>query len=518
MSKKIYTPLFALSVLSAHLLFAEDKDNVEFSRPVMSMSQEGTHIVKGGVYIKHDGGLDNLWVLPTSGNIDFQAKRDERLGLEVMVAATYFSASNPNAFPQNYVRNISVSMPRLDASYIYGDLTHPLFRVDVGIFNYKYNENARNLGEYMFRTWAYPGFIQTGNAFGYVGNSSATVTGLKISQSLGMFSHEFLASLETEMTPIYDLNLTYMAKFNYRNILKVGGGVQLARALSNYDPPEMTVHYFELNGKWYPFDDKTGGLVGDDYYTQLQLGIFEKLNSTGLSSSDSTSLSTQCNCAPQGSKHPVSTADSIRLTGEFAQATQALAAIKSVQNMSPGSRPKMHDITSQAIKPVMYFSFDPKPLMGSNLFGPKDLIVYGEAAILGTKNYPVYYKDIWQRIPMMLGFNVPTFKVLDVLSVEAEYYGSRLLPAYKSPGSPAYTSVPVPFLSGLPYYPSDWDKDNLKWSIYAERTLVRGVTLSAQAASDHSRSWDWFSFGKTNWEMYTTPSHWYWAMKLGVKI
>ena len=118
---------------------------------------------------------------------------------------------------------------------------------------------------------------------------------------------------------------------------------------------------------------------------------------------------------------------------------------------------------------------------------------------------------------MMVGFNLPAFKLLDVLSLEAEYYPSRLLPAYATTNSGGYQQVPVPYFE-TGYYPTDWDKDNWKWTVYAERTLVRGVTLSAQAASDHARSWDWASFGKTNWEMYTTPSDWYWAMKLAVKI
>ena len=502
-----------------HPLFAEEaKDSIEFSRPVLSIFQEGTRVVKGGEHIRHLEGFDDLWILPTGGSIGFQVKKNERLALEVMVAATYYSSLNPNAFPQNYVRNVYISLPRLDASYIFGELAHPFLKVDFGIFNYKYNENSRNLGEYMFRSWAYPGFIQTGNAFGYVGNNSVNLTGLKLSQTLGMFSHEVLVTLETEMTPIYDLNLTYMARINYQNMLKIGGGVQISRALSNFDPPTMTAHYFEVDGISYPFDDKSGGIVGTDYYSRLQEGIREKLNSTTLSAADSVSWDKRCNCEPEGSKsNSLSSADSAQLAKEFASAERALVVIDSVKGLLPANRPKMHDLTAQAIKPVLYFSFDHKYLIGSNVFGPKDLIIYGEAAILGVKNYPVYYKDRMERTPMMVGFNLPAFKLLDVLSLEAEYYPSRLLPAYATTNSGGYQQVPVPYFE-TGYYPTDWDKDNWKWTVYAERTLVRGVTLSAQAASDHARSWDWASFGKTNWEMYTTPSDWYWAMKLAVKI
>jgi len=152
--------------------------------------------------------------------------------------------------------------------------------------------------------------------------------------------------------------------------------------------------------------------------------------------------------------------------------------------------------------------------------------VYGEAAILGVQDHPVYYTDIWQRIPVMLGVNIPTFKALDVLTLEVEHYGSRWLPTYRvqtgsgGGGSSGSNAVPTPLMDANAgyYYPSDWDKDNWKWSLYGEKTLIPGVSFSVQVASDHSRTWDWVTYGKTPWEMYTSPSQWYWATKLAIKI
>lgn len=494
MPRMVLASVFASVLSMTPVVFADDgADNVVFSRPALSISQEGTRITKGGSYINVGGNLNDDWFLPTNGSVDFQVKKNERLGLEVMLNATYFAAADQYADRANYVRNIIVTAPRLDASYIFGDMQHPSLKADFGIFNYKYDEYARNLGEYMFRTWAYPGIIQTGGTYGYVGNNSATVTGLKLSQSFGMFSHEFLASIETEITPVYDLNLTYMARFKYRNILKVGGGVQLARILtadrSSTRTSYLTAHYFQHNGTWY-----AAGTQGSSYYSSLQTAIKKKLAAPG-----------------------VSHADSIRLSGELAQDSVAISVLA---DTSIVNNVKMKEITAKAIKPVFYFSFDPKPFIGSNLFGPNDLVIYGEAAILGTQSYPVYYKDVWQRIPVMLGFNIPTFKVLDVLSVEGEYYGSRWMPTYQSTAGLNYNSEPAPIMDDIagPYYPTDWNKDNWKWSVYAERSIIQGVTISAQAASDHSRTWDFVTAGRTPWEMYTTPSQWYWALKLGVKI
>lgn len=471
--------LAGLGLLASAAGADESKDSIEVSKPSFKVSQEISRVVKGGSYIKKNG-LDDAWMEPTVGSISFQARKNERLGLDVTFAATYFAAPYHYDQPQNYTRNISVTAPKLDASYLFGDPKEPSLRVDAGIFNYKYNENARDLGEYMFRTWAYPGIVATGGTYGYVGNNSATLTGLKLQQPLGIFTHELMATLETDLTPVYDLNLTYMAKLNLgEGALKVGAGVQIARLLRADGDRETRMQYFQHNGIWY---GEAGG-----YYKSWQTGIQAKLAEPG--------------------------ADSAKLNAELAQATDALAVLDSV---STGQiTPQFKNVTNRAIKPMAWFAFDPKALFGSpEALGAKDLILYGEAIVLGAQNYPVFYDKIAKRIPAMIGFNVPTFRLLDVLSLEMEYYGSQLPPTFKA-NQPNATPVPVTPDS---YYPTDWDKDNLKWSVYAERTLVRGVTFTAQAASDHARSWDWNYYGRTPWEIYTSPSKWYWSLKLSVAI
>ncbi len=465
---------------AAPLRAEEEKDSIEISKPAFFISQEVSRVYKGGTHIKKEG-LDDAWMEPTIGSVRFQAHKNTRLGMDVMLAAVYYAAPYHYDQPQNYTRNVAFSARRLDASYIFGDPEKPSLRIDAGIFLQKYNEYSRNLGEYMFRTWAYPGIIATGGTYNYLGDNSACLTGLKAAQTLGIFSHELLVTLETDLTPVYDLNLTYMAKANFGNILKVGGGVQIARALRADGDKETQMKYFDHAGVSY------GDAPG--YYKSLEAGINEKLARPGTSHADSAALATEL--------------------------TQAVTASAVLESVSTGQiNPSMKTMTNEAIKPMLYFSFDPKPLIGSHLFGPKDLVLYGEAALLGAKNYPVFYTEMGRRIPMMIGFNFPAFKILDVFSLEVEYYGSRMAPTFR-PNQPNATPTPVVPDS---YYPADWDKDNLKWSVSAECTLVRGVTLAAQMASDHGRSWDWNYYGRTPWEIYTTPSQYYWGLRLAVSI
>ncbi len=79
-------------------------------------------------------------------------------------------------------------------------------------------------------------------------------------------------------------------------------------------------------------------------------------------------------------------------------------------------------------------SFDIKGIFPMDFLGEEDLKIYGELAILGLKDYPGHYNDFSKRIPMMLGFNLPFFGLLnlflprftklDVLKLELEYQGT----------------------------------------------------------------------------------------------
>lgn len=497
MSRFAHCTAFALCVSMVSGSFADEgADSLEFLKPTGIIYQEITRVEKAAGYAKGlttSEGNNKAWMEPTGGSIDFQMRKNKRLGLEVMISAAYFVAPYHYEQNQNYTRNIAVSAPRLNASYVFGDLAKPMLKVDFGLFSYKYDENSRNLGEYMFRTWAYPGIIQTGGVYNYAGVNGANITGMKLSQTLGNFSHDFIVSLETEMNPFFDLNLTYMAKYKVGDVLKVGGGVQISRLWSAEKDPGMKVRYFQEGGVWYAYGDEQGN-EGANYYTNLEKGLVNSIRKPDATAADSARY----------------TADSIRVSAAPALALAINDSVKTAQ-----LQPAMKSFDGMAIKPMAYFSFDPKPLFNADIFGPKDLILYGEAAILGTKNYPVFYTDITRRIPMMLGFNVPAFKLLDVFSVEMEYYRSQFLPTYPFPISLSGTPFPQ---TPIAYDPKDWSKDDWKWSVYAERSLFGGIMLTTQVASDHSRSWNWDAFGKVPWEMYVKPSEWYWSAKLSAKI
>ncbi len=184
-----------------------------------------------------------------------------------------------------------------------------------------------------------------------------------------------------------------------------------------------------------------------------------------------------------------------------------------------------HDTVAIAFKGVKLmanFTFDPKALLGGGeggVLGAEDLKLYGEVGVLGLDNDKAHkelYGDISKRMPMMIGFNIPTFKVLDKLALEVEYYGA---PWIDDPSIYYhYTSNqprPIPKSATLD---TNNTKDNIKWSVYGSRILSGHVKLSFQAASDHFRPGLFNGYGDNkpaaNHPPFFSPSDWYWTTKI----
>jgi hypothetical protein len=173
-------------------------------------------------------------------------------------------------------------------------------------------------------------------------------------------------------------------------------------------------------------------------------------------------------------------------------------------------------------KAMARFTLDLQQLFpGNDLFGKQDLKLYSEAAVLGLIDYPVSfdgytrYDTLWQRIPVMVGFNVPTFKILDFLSVEAEWFGNQYP---NNLNTIMFDNQPV----ALSSYGNEKDSSNLnnhgddwKWSVCGKRTFFGHLNVIGQIARDHMR---WFRLDYTKEdgkEALRKNNEWYWTIKLG---
>ncbi|MBN2189311.1 MAG: hypothetical protein JW699_07640 [Chitinispirillaceae bacterium] len=158
---------------------------------------------------------------------------------------------------------------------------------------------------------------------------------------------------------------------------------------------------------------------------------------------------------------------------------------------------------------------------GSDLFGKQELMLYSEAAVLGLINYPVSfdgytrYDTLLQRIPVMAGFNFPTYKILDILNLEVEWFGN---PYVNSLNSNKFENYPTPLSSHAgeknPRYLNNHG-DDWKWSVYGKKTFADHFNITFQFARDHYR---WFRLDyrfEDGKEALRRNDEWYYTFKFG---
>jgi hypothetical protein len=296
---------------------------------------------------------------------------------------------------------------------LWGDTASPWLSVTFGRFPYKYDPDAKNLGEYLFRSGTYPAYLINNFDLPF-----ARLTGFKLSSNLfGILHQDLMLTFETDVPPYYDASLSYIVNCDVGKYLNVGAGVEFAHLIS-VDESQTT-----------PVSTRTRYTTG----------------------TDTTS----------------------------------------------------HYYTFRGTKLMGRMSFDPKPFFPHSIFGKEDLKLYAEAAILGLESYPANdsinsnnsnhnnifgYDSLLNKIPVMIGFNIPAFKLLDVFSLEVEWYGSNYPNNYATElGKGNLQSLPLPDFYGR----SDWEyvtADNWKWSVYMKKMFMNdhfGVIL--QLARDHMR-------------------------------
>ena len=161
------------------------------------------------------------------------------------------------------------------------------------------------------------------------------------------------------------------------------------------------------------------------------------------------------------------------------------------------------------------------------LWGKNDWRIYSEACWNGIKNcaitdtnakallqYPGY-NDLKKRLPVVFGFNVPTCKLLDVLSIEGEWWNNNFANSYWGVFNAGYqlNPDPYPYPGGNRFdpYGGRWH-----WSVYAKKTVAKNIRIAAQAARDHTLIETAFS-GPSNadpQEAMDGKGNWGWMAKI----
>lgn len=337
-----------------------------------------------------------------------------------------------------------------------------LLRLKVGIFGYKYTADAHNLGEYMYRTWTYPTIVYTGG-LEVVERAAAQLSGVALNTKTGIFSNDILLTVQTDHAPIFGLSIADLATVKL-GILTLGGGIMYDNF---YHPDKNVLESNAIGNQWYT-------VVGGDSLpagTQMASMEYNQLKPTLRPGNDTL----------------------IADTGYYSFSGQ---------------------------KVMLRGSLDFGKLLPADLVSEGDFRLYFESILLGIKNYPTFYEKIQERVVTMVGFNIPTFRLLDLLSLEVEYAPTPWKMSTDRPYGEAL-AAPISENSAPPagIFPNEnrYKRDDWKWSLLARKNLYPGLAIFLQAANDHMRLLDSFS-SQSNYEIFQTPQHWYWAFSLKYSI
>ena len=424
---------------------AEGKPKVEL-KPIRGGVNYEYGVIKEGYDELRVTRYHDVTVNKTGAWFVQEATVNERLTIAFGFGGLFFYRfPEQSGNPDFNVKYWAGGLSQANGTYSWGDPENNPIKLTGGLFPFKYNPDSRDLGEYLFRSYAYPGTLFTG-VWDYVDNSRASLFGLNLSVPLldNKIRNNLILNREENVFPLHDWSLSYLVGYAPENrAVDLGLGVMAERLLSQR-PSKTTPERADANG----------------YVTTAA-----------------------------GTHH---------LVGSEVDST-------------PGDT---NFYSFKSIKAVARASFNPQAFFPNSVLGPEDLKIYGEVAVLGFKDYPVLYDNIADRMPMMFGINLPTFGLLDVFSVEVERWTN---PYYNSTSIVRRQEIPKPFLIDGRSPDSTWTQDDIKWAVFAKKTVIPGLTGVLQVANDHLRPIA-SDFNPSWTEVSTTAAHWYWMFRFELNI
>ncbi len=321
------------------------------------------------------------------------------------------------------------------------------FQISTGIIQYKYNPDAYNLGEYLFRTGTHPSYIIS--AFDY---SFARLPGLRT--YFDFFNQKITVdaflTFEPEVAPLLDGSISFLLGYKQQGILNknidflnIGAGVSFDRCIS-------------VGGKTVKTPDDISGR--SKYFTQ---NGEEKYFSFG------------------GTK----------LMGRFSFDPKGILPDKFTSHFSKD---------------------DWKIFCEFAVLGTKDVNKYNQVITGTDTTYEIdtvenYYGNISERIPFMFGFNLPfpsigKFRLWDICSFQMEYFGWPYTNSLYDVGFNYERPIPKPAQS---YPQRAYELDSWKFSLYIKKTILNAFSIIGQVARDHSRHDIYYGAERDEEEVFT---------------
>jgi hypothetical protein len=420
--------------------------------------------------LNDETGQDYHWQMLRRSNLAVTkaARLGEHMEIKMGFGGVFFYVlPEQDGAPHTRLPKFGLGPVQAEYAYHFGNPVYPWADLQLGIFNYKYNPDATNLGEYLLRSGTYPGYLVTGG-FNLMNSANYQVQGaaFHLNYLENKVRLSFLMPFESQFAPMHSISPTFVGTANLLPGVELGAGVDCNHCISAKPSKESPAIHTT--------DDPEYMHWPNSYILDV---------------------------------HTVQVADASQPSG--------------YRDSNVVIRDTTRFYTFQGVKLMGRVAFDPKPWFGwDEGFNPLDLRLFAEVAVLGVKNYPFYYPSVSRRMPVMFGMNLPTFKLIDVLNVQAEYYNSlwtnnidavfefqRPVPAHKD-----YDPV-----NGPESVAKQAKDDRWHWSVYAKKEVYKGAAFFLQVANDHTRTFD-YNIKPIKIPITSRPADFYYIFRLEVGI
>lgn len=472
-------------------------------------------IIKSGLLISDFEVLQDEWVDHFGTFITQEALIKDRLRLEVGLGGI-FQFGKPEksgeVFGGSQYKMFFVGPSIAKGTVLFGDPEEPVMSLSGGLYPFKYNPDAANLGEYLFRAGPYPTYIFNGGLLA-IGDNAAYLQGFQANARLGGFDASIFLTTETHLAPFYDWSLAGLVQYKTpQGLLELGAGVKFNRLIpvdkERTVREEVENSYFFKNGKAY---------AGDVQHYAMPHAFYEFKIAKAAGTADTVNIPryTRKMDSLQGIMDSMAVwlGPTRKATSEDEKANVYTQEGK--DSLNPGYYSPAGTVFMGRI------SLDLKPLFNSPVFKKDDMRIYTEAALLGWKNYPVYYENRMDRLPIMVGVNLPTFGLLDLFAVQVERFQSPYENSTLSLGDENHATPYLPPGDNLYFSDSEYNdittRDDLAWSILLRRNIASTLTISAQFAKDHIRTvgtdWSYQAKLEPNTDLHSLDD-WYWMVQV----
>ncbi len=436
-----------MSADSVALEITPQKADAKTTQKHIDISGYGA-IEAGEIEDGHYGGnlnseLYHLWIGHLYAGLAAHAKVNDIFSAVISLESRMWYNTSPlSAVRDNStfgapMQNFDITITNAEGIISFGDKGKSELTIGIGRFEYKYNPQAQDFGEYLFRTGCYPAYIETNFDL-----PLARLNGIIISHKLSdWLCQDLLLTTMSDIEPFYNFSLSYVADASIGKAFDVGLGLSIGSLFSvdEKNDIEISTHDYQTNG------------------------YLNSPNDTGYYTYQGTKLMFRC-----------------------------------------------------MVDPKRFFDF---PLLGE-----KDGQVYMETAVLGLASYPKSnaldtnnicnpygYDNIWEKMPVTIGFNIPSFKQLDVLALEGEWFGAKYPDSYQN-----YTGAvsATPSAPGANENAYDYTHDDWKWIIYGKKTIYDGLSIIGLIGRDHLRTETYIKKYQDYESALIKNSQWYWMLKI----